>query len=105
MSSERNQMGELSNDARAIMDAGRDADGASDFERARVRKALMAKIAAGIVFAQGIPSAIYCALLAAPMLISAVVLYWVLKGWFTQQRCSSSTEAATGDEPTIRSHK
>jgi hypothetical protein len=47
MSSDRNSMNELSSTARAILDAGRDADGAGDFERARVRKALMAKIAAG----------------------------------------------------------
>jgi benzoate transport len=39
--------------------------------------AVMGPFAAGIVFAQGIPSAIYCAMLAAPMLVSAVVLYWV----------------------------
>src|SRR3954454_20786928 len=47
MSSERNSMNDLSSTARAILDAGRDADGAGDLERARVRKALMAKIAAG----------------------------------------------------------
>jgi len=40
-------MNELSNDARAILDAGRDADGARDLERARVRRALIAKIAIG----------------------------------------------------------
>ena len=40
-------MNELSNDARAILDAGRDADGARDLERARVRRALLAKIAIG----------------------------------------------------------
>lgn len=47
MSSEHNRMNDLSSTARAILDAGRDADGAGDLERARVRKALMAKIAAG----------------------------------------------------------
>jgi hypothetical protein len=40
-------MNELSSDARAILDAGRDADGARDLERARVRRALIAKIAIG----------------------------------------------------------
>lgn len=39
--------------------------------------AVMGPFAAGIVFAQGVSSAIYCAMLAAPMLISAAVLYWV----------------------------
>jgi predicted MFS family arabinose efflux permease len=39
--------------------------------------AVMGPLAAGIVFAQGVPSTIYCAMLAAPMLVSAVVLYWV----------------------------
>jgi len=43
----RSSMNELSNDARAILDAGRDADGARDLERARVRRALIAKIAIG----------------------------------------------------------
>jgi hypothetical protein len=38
---------DLSPEARAILDAGRDADGASDLERARVRRALFATIAAG----------------------------------------------------------
>jgi hypothetical protein len=45
--SDRSSMTELSNDARAILDAGRDADGARDLERARVRRALIAKIAIG----------------------------------------------------------
>jgi hypothetical protein len=45
--SDRSSMNELSNDARAILDAGRDADGARDLERARVRRALIAKIAIG----------------------------------------------------------
>jgi len=36
---------ELSGGARAILDAGRDGDGAGDLERARVRRALLAKIA------------------------------------------------------------
>jgi hypothetical protein len=40
-------MNDLSSTARDILNAGRDADGAGDLERARVRKALMAKIAAG----------------------------------------------------------
>jgi hypothetical protein len=40
-------MNDLSSAARDILNAGRDADGAGDLERARVRKALMAKIAAG----------------------------------------------------------
>ena len=38
-------MTELSGGARAILDAGRDGDGAGDLERARVRRALLAKIA------------------------------------------------------------
>jgi hypothetical protein len=38
---------ELSPEARAIVDAGRDGDSAGDLERARVRRALFAKIAAG----------------------------------------------------------
>jgi hypothetical protein len=38
---------DLSPDARAILDAGRDADGAGDIEKARVRRALFATIAAG----------------------------------------------------------
>jgi hypothetical protein len=40
-------MTDLSPEARAILDAGRDGDGAGDLERARVRRALLAKIAAG----------------------------------------------------------
>jgi len=39
--------------------------------------AVMGPFVAGIVFAQGVPSAIYCALLGTPMLISAAILYWV----------------------------
>jgi benzoate transport len=39
--------------------------------------AVMGPFAAGIVFAQGVSSLTYCAMLAAPMLVSAVVLYWV----------------------------
>jgi hypothetical protein len=42
-------MTDLSPEARSIIDAGRDADGAGDIERARVRRELMAKIAAGAV--------------------------------------------------------
>jgi hypothetical protein len=38
---------DLSPEARAIIDAGRDGDAAGDLERARVRRALFAKIAAG----------------------------------------------------------
>jgi hypothetical protein len=38
---------DLSPGARAILDEGRDLDGAGDLERARVRRALFAKIAAG----------------------------------------------------------
>ena len=38
---------DLSPDARNILEAGRDGDGAGDLERARVRRALFAKIAAG----------------------------------------------------------
>jgi hypothetical protein len=45
--SDRSSINELSSDARAILDAGRDADGARDLERARVRRALIAKIAIG----------------------------------------------------------
>jgi tetratricopeptide (TPR) repeat protein len=37
----------LSSDARAILDAGREGDGAGDLERARGRRAVMATIAAG----------------------------------------------------------
>ena len=40
-------MTDLSPEARAIIDAGRHGDGAGDIERARVRRELMAKIAAG----------------------------------------------------------
>jgi hypothetical protein len=40
-------MTDLSPDARNILEAGRDGDGAGDLERARVRRALFAKIAAG----------------------------------------------------------
>jgi hypothetical protein len=40
-------LGSLSPDARAILEAGRDGDSAGDLERARVRRALMATIAAG----------------------------------------------------------
>jgi hypothetical protein len=40
-------MTDLSPDARNILEAGRDGDGAGDMERARVRRALFAKIAAG----------------------------------------------------------
>jgi hypothetical protein len=40
-------MTDLTKDARAILDAGRDLDGAGDLEKARVRRALFAKIAAG----------------------------------------------------------
>jgi hypothetical protein len=40
-------MNDLTPDARAILDAGRDQDGAGDLEKARVRRALFAKIAAG----------------------------------------------------------
>jgi len=39
--------------------------------------AVMGPFAAGIVFAQGVPGVVYCALLAAPMLVSAALLYWV----------------------------
>jgi hypothetical protein len=42
-------MTDLSPEARSIIDAGRDADGAGDLQRARVRRELMAKIAAGTV--------------------------------------------------------
>jgi hypothetical protein len=42
-------MTDLSPEARSIIDAGRDGDGAGDIERARVRRELMAKIAAGAV--------------------------------------------------------
>lgn len=38
---------ELSPDAQSILDSGRDQDGAGDLEKARVRRALFAKIAAG----------------------------------------------------------
>jgi hypothetical protein len=38
---------DLSPEARAIIDAGRDGDAAGDLERARVRRALFAKLAAG----------------------------------------------------------
>jgi pimeloyl-ACP methyl ester carboxylesterase len=38
---------DLSPEARAIIDAGRDGDSAGDLERARVRRALFAKLAAG----------------------------------------------------------
>jgi hypothetical protein len=38
---------ELTPDAQAILDAGRDLDGAGDLEKARVRRALFAKIVAG----------------------------------------------------------
>jgi hypothetical protein len=47
MSDRSSMVNELSSDARAILDAGRDADGARDLERARVRRALLAKIAIG----------------------------------------------------------
>jgi hypothetical protein len=40
-------MTDLTPDARAILDAGRDLDSAGDLEKARVRRALFAKIAAG----------------------------------------------------------
>jgi hypothetical protein len=40
-------MTDLTPDARAILDEGRDLDGAGDLEKARVRRALFAKIAAG----------------------------------------------------------
>ena len=40
-------MTDLSPDAQSILEAGRDLDGAGDLERARVRRALFAKIAAG----------------------------------------------------------
>jgi hypothetical protein len=40
-------MTDLSRDAQSILDAGRDLDGAGDLEKARVRRALFAKIAAG----------------------------------------------------------
>jgi hypothetical protein len=40
-------MTDLSPEARSIIEAGRDADGAGDLERARVRRELMAKIVAG----------------------------------------------------------
>ncbi len=40
-------MTDLSPEARAIIDAGRDGDSAGDLERARVRRTLFAKIAAG----------------------------------------------------------
>jgi hypothetical protein len=40
-------MTDLTPDAQAILDAGRDLDGAGDLEKARVRRALFAKIAAG----------------------------------------------------------
>jgi hypothetical protein len=40
-------MTDLSPDAQSILDAGRDLDGAGDLEKARVRRALFAKIAAG----------------------------------------------------------
>jgi hypothetical protein len=42
-------MTDLSPEARSIIDAGRDGDGAGDIERARVRRELMAKIAAGTI--------------------------------------------------------
>jgi hypothetical protein len=40
-------MTDLTPDARSILDAGRDLDGPGDLEKARVRRALFAKIAAG----------------------------------------------------------
>lgn len=40
-------MTDLSPDAQSILEAGRDLDGAGDLEKARVRRALFAKIAAG----------------------------------------------------------
>jgi hypothetical protein len=40
-------MTDLSRDAQSILDAGRDLDAAGDLEKARVRRALFAKIAAG----------------------------------------------------------
>jgi hypothetical protein len=40
-------MTDLTPDAQSILDAGRDLDGAGDLEKARVRRALFAKIAAG----------------------------------------------------------
>jgi hypothetical protein len=43
--------GQLSRDALSILDAGRDLDGPGDLARARVRRALLAKIAAGSVTA------------------------------------------------------
>jgi hypothetical protein len=39
--------GGLSRDAHSILDAGRDLDGPGDLERARVRRSLLAKVAAG----------------------------------------------------------
>jgi hypothetical protein len=60
-------MNELSSAARDILNAGRDADGAGDLERARVRKALMAKIAAGgALTAAGTAAASTTAAAAAP---------------------------------------